>query len=160
MSHKQTVREQLAESLAWGKAHVTLEAAVRDFPPAHYNTVVSPIPYSAWQLLEHIRIAQWDILDFIRNPDYRQPAWPEEYWPERGRQATVTDWNRTIRQIQADREALAALLADARVALTAPLPHAPEYTLLREILLVADHNAYHIGQLVMLRRLLEIWPAE
>lgn len=160
MSLEKTVREQLAEYLAWGKAHATLEAAVRDFPPAHYNTIISPIPYSAWQLLEHIRIAQWDILDFVRNPGYRQPVWPDDYWPDSRRQATAAGWKRTLRQIQADREALAALLADPAVSLTEPLPHAPGYTLLREILLVADHNAYHIGQLVLLRRLLNIWPPE
>lgn len=160
MSLEPIIRKQLAKYLVWGSAHVTLEAAVADFPPEHYNTVVAPIPHSAWQLLEHIRIAQWDILDFIRNPQYRQPVWPDEYWPQRDRKATAADWNGTIRQIQADREALTALLTDPDTSLTDPLPHAPDYTLLREILLVADHNAYHIGQLVMLRRLLHIWPAK
>ena len=115
------------------------------------------MPYTFWHLLEHIRIAQWDILDFIRNPDYEERAWPEGYWPAPDAEADLQQWNQTIAAIRADMAELQAMVQDPTTDLYADLPHAPGYTILREMLLVADHNAYHIGEFGILRQVIGAW---
>ncbi|MBN2472032.1 MAG: DinB family protein [Anaerolineae bacterium] len=158
MNAEQILREQLLALLRGGNAHMTFEQAVADFPPEHYNTRPPNIDYSPWELLEHLRIAQWDILDFIRNPAYEERLWPEGYWPAPDTEADETTWQATLAAIRADMAALEAIVQNPAADLTATLPHAPEYTLLREILLVADHNAYHIGEFAILRQVMGTWP--
>lgn len=154
----QTLREQALALLRGGHAHMTLAQAVDNFPLEHINTRAPNVSYTFWHLLEHIRIAQWDILEFVRRPDYTSPPWPEGYWPDPAADATLDRWQETLNAIQADRDALLAMVQDPSVDLTAPLPHAPDYTLLREVLLVADHTAYHVGEFAILRQVAGLWP--
>lgn len=147
--------DQLLRLLEGGNAHITFRRAIANLSLDQINSRVPDIPYSVWGLVEHMRIAQFDILDFIRNPDYMQPKWPDEYWPAEGQEATEETWNKTIKAFEDDMEALKEIVKNPQTDFTAPLPHAPKYTVLREILLVADHNSYHIGQIVSLRRALK-----
>jgi hypothetical protein len=151
----QTVRQQLLELLRGGHAHQSLEQAAAGFPLELINTPPAEASYSAWRLLEHIRIAQWDILEFIRNPDHVSPDWPKGYWPAEGATADKGAWQATLEAIRADRQALQALVEDPQVDLYADLPHAAGYNLLREVLVAADHNAYHVGEFGLLRTMLE-----
>jgi hypothetical protein len=159
MSTDHVVRAQLLALLRGGQAYMPFDQAVADFPLAQINRYPPHVPYTPWQLLEHLRIAQWDILEFIRNPAHISPPWPAGYWPARDAQADARAWARTIAAFQADLRALQAVVADPRTDLYAPLPHAPDYTILREILVVADHNAYHIGEFAILRQVMGTWPA-
>lgn len=152
------LREQLLELLQGGSAHAPLREAVADVPADKINSRAPGIPYSLWDLAEHMRLTQYDILDFIRNPDYESRKWPDEYWPPKDKKANEAAWNETIDQFEDDLAALQAIVRDPKTDFTAPLPHAPTYTILREILLAADHTAYHTGQIVVLRRALEIYP--
>ncbi len=151
------IREQLADLLKGGKAHLPVDNIIRSFPLQHINSYAENIPYTAWQLLEHLRIAQWDILEFIRNPEYQSPEWPSGYWPDRSHQATEPDWTDSFDAFRADLKALLEMVSDPAIDLTAPLAHASDYNILREMLLVADHNAYHIGQLIVIKRSLGLW---
>jgi len=160
MTADQTLREPLMQFLRGGVAHMAFEEAVQDFPPEHYNTRPPHLDYTPWALLEHIRIAQWDILEFVRNPDHVSPPWPAGYWPAPDERADQARWDETIRQFQADYRDLQALAQDPTVDLTAPLPHAPGYTVLRELLLVIDHNAHHLGEFAILRQVMGTWPAD
>ncbi len=118
------------------------------------------MPYTPWHLIEHIRITQWDILEFIRNPEHISPPWPGGYWPAREAQADKDAWNATIAAYHRDLEDLIEIVCDPQTDLLAPLPYAPEYTLLREILLVGDHTSYHTGELAILRQVLDTWPED
>jgi hypothetical protein len=144
--------------LRGGKAHLDFDEAVADFPADHINSKAPHVPYTPWHLLEHMRIAQWDILEFIRNPAHLSPDWPEGYWPAQTEQADPARWQATLKAFRADLQALQDLVMDAQTDLTAPLPHAPGYTIFREILLVADHNAYHLGEFAILRQVMATWP--
>ena len=157
MTSDTALREQLRTLLDWKDAHVSFDQAVAGIPTALRGRTPRGMPYSAWQLVEHLRIAQHDILDFCRNPDYKEMKWPDDYWPAAATPPSDAAWSRSIRQFRADREALQDLAADPQVDLNARIPHGSGQTYLRELLLVADHNAYHIGQLVVVRRLLGIW---
>jgi len=152
------LRQHLARALDWEDAHVGLESAVADFPPALRGAVPEGLPWSAWQILEHLRIAQHDILDFCRNPKYREMKWPDDYWPDSPNPPSDAAWKDAIDRYLVDRKALQTLAADTSLDLGARIPHGSGQTYLRELLLVADHNAYHVGQLVLVRRLLGIWP--
>jgi uncharacterized damage-inducible protein DinB len=154
-----TLREHLARVLAWEDAHVDFETAVADFPRALRGATPEAQPWSAWQLLEHLRLAQHDILDFCRNPAYREMKWPDDYWPASPMPPSDAAWEDAIAGYLADRRAVQALAADTAIDLGARIPHGSGQTYLRELLLVADHNAYHVGQLVLVRRFLGIWPA-
>jgi uncharacterized damage-inducible protein DinB len=158
MSIDTTLRTHLKRLLAWEDAHAGLEAVVSGFPAAHRGTQPKGLPYSAWQLLEHLRITQHDILDFCVNPDYEEMEWPRDYWPAGAEPPSPDAWDDSIRAFLADRAALQALAADATIDLASRIPHGKDQTYLRELLLVADHSAYHIGQLVLVRRLLGDWP--
>ncbi len=158
MTADQTLREQLLYLLRGGGAHMNVDQAVADFPMAHINTCPSRVSYSFWHLLEHIRIAQWDILDYIRNPNYVWRTWPDDYWPAPGAQADPEKWAATLRQFHDDLSALAAIVENPQTDLTAPIAHAPQHTILREILLVADHTAYHVGEFGILRQVMDLWP--
>jgi len=150
-------RDQIAKLLEGGNAHVTFKDAVADLPLEWINSRVPEIPYSPWELIEHMRIAQYDILDFIRNVNYVELRWPDDYWPPKGEEASEEVWIRTIKDFQEDLEAVKEIVRDPQTDFTGPLVHAPKYTILREILLVADHNSYHIGQIISLKRALKIF---
>ena len=152
----EALRNHVVELLKGGHAHATFESAVRDFPAELRGKKVKGAPYTAWQLLEHIRIALWDILEFTRNPRHISPKWPEGYWPEKAAPADGA-WEKSVRRVRADMKAMEKLVLDPASDLLKPFAHGEGQTLLREALLVADHNAYHVGQLVMLRRLLGAW---
>lgn len=158
MNQDTQLRDQLAGLLDWEGAHMNLEQAVADFPPEAMNVRPPNVSYTPWQLLEHIRIAQWDILDFCRNPDYREMEWPREYWPPEGETADEARWNESLRGFRADLQDLKRLALDPEVDLYAPIPHGQGQTILRELLLVADHNAYHVGEFAILRQVMGTWP--
>ncbi len=151
------LRDHLARALAWGEAHTTVEDAVADLPEPLRGRIPAGLPYSPWQLLEHIRITQHDILDFCRNPHYEEIAWPAAYWPTSPTPPTDEAWDASVRQIREDRAALQAIARDASVDLAARIPHGTGQTYLREILLVLDHTAYHLGELIVARRLQGAW---
>src|SRR6185295_932123 len=136
MSMDHVVREQLLALLLGKQAHMTFDEAIADFPLARINEVPPHIPYTPWHLLEHLRIAQWDILKFIRDPAHVSPTWPDGYWPEREARADAQTWAATIAAFRADLQALQDLVSNPATDLYAPLPHAPGYTILREILVV------------------------
>jgi hypothetical protein len=157
MKELNALRRQVLELLASRHAHVDLETALKGFPPKLRGKKPKGAPHTAWQLLEHIRIAQWDILEFSRNPKHVSPKWPEGYWPETEAPPSAAAWNKSIQKVRADRKTMEELVSSGRSDLFRPFPHGTGQTLLREALLVADHNAYHIGQLVLLSRLLNGW---
>lgn len=160
MAPDQSLRGHLLHLLRGGEAHLGWEAALADFP-ANLRGVKPPgARHSAWQLLEHLRICLWDILEFSRDPKHVSPEFPAGYWPPTGAPPEEAAWDRSIAVIHADMEAMCALVGDESRDLFARVNHPDakeEHTLLREALLVADHNAYHVGQLVLLRRLLGSW---
>lgn len=158
MESNQLLREELAALLEHGNAHMPFEEAVADYPMEQINTLFPNGSYSAWHLLEHLRLTQWDILDFIRNPDYQEREWPREYWPAPTQQATPAEWQRTIEAFRADQQALRDIILDERNDLWAPLPHGTGQTIAREILVVADHNAYHTGEFAIMRQVMGTWP--
>ena len=151
------VREQVIKLLRGGQAHLTLDAVVKDFPEKLRGVKPTGAPHSAWQLLEHLRIAQWDILEFSRNSKHVSPSWPDGYWPETDKPPSEAAWNKTITAIRQDMEAMQKLVGDPKTDLYAKIPHGEGQNILREALLIADHNAYHIGQILLLRRLLGAW---
>ncbi|NDJ74746.1 MAG: DinB family protein [Chloroflexi bacterium] len=154
------LRQQLVALLRGGNAHMPFDQAIADFPMEHINTRPPEVPYTFWHLLEHIRIAQWDILDFIHNTNYKPLKWPEGYWPDPETEADPDEWVKTINTFRADLNALVTLAENPATDLTAELPHAAGYTVLREILVVADHNAYHIGEFAILRQVMGLWPGQ
>lgn len=141
-------------------AHMTFEQAVADFPDWAMNVRAPNVSYTPWQLLEHLRITQWDILEYVRTPGHESPDWPTGYWPAPDDTTTVNGFAATIAAFQADGAELRALVADPSTDLRAVLPGTPGHTVLREIRVVADHNAYHIGEFAVLRQVMGSWPAE
>lgn len=157
MDQDLVVREQLLALLGGGNAHMDFDSMIEDFPMDRINDMPPNVPYSPWQLLEHMRIAQWDILEFIRDPGHESPDWPRGYWPTPGTTADEGQWHDTIESYKHDRASLVELIEDPESDLYADIPHAEGYTILREILLVADHNAYHIGEFAILRQVMDTW---
>jgi hypothetical protein len=157
MDDSSVYREQLLQLLSGRNAHFTFEDAVKAFPMEFINTKPPNVSYTPWHLIEHLRLAQWDILEFVRDPDHVSPKWPEGYWPDPDAEADASDWQQTIDSFNTDLQAMAAIAQDPDIDLQAELPHAPGYTYLREILLVADHNAYHIGEFCILRQIMGTW---
>jgi hypothetical protein len=153
------LREQLAKLLSWEEAHVGFDAAVAGLPAELRGTAPAGLPYSPWQLVEHLRITQHDILDFCRNPTYKEMSWPADYWPRGAEPPSDSAWNASIDQFRRDRSELEALARDPAIDLEDRIPHGTGQTYLRELLLVADHTAYHIGELIVVRRLLGAWKA-
>jgi hypothetical protein len=152
MSNDTVLRDHLLHLLRGGDAHIHFDQLLADFPVAAINQKVEGLPYTAWQVLEHMRIAQWDILEFARNPNYASPEFPQGYWPSA--QADVKDWNRTVHSFQSNLEEMANIVADPAIDLYARIPHGDGQTMLRQALLIADHNAYHLGALAVIKRLL------
>ena len=151
------LRAQIKALLQGGNAHMSFDDAVAKFPMEYINTNPPNVSYTPWHLLEHLRITQWDILEFIRNPKHVSPDWPKGYWPAKDAQADQAAWTKTIAAFHADLEALVQLANDTSVDLYTPLPHGSGQNVLREFLLVADHNAYHIGEFAILRQVMGTW---
>ena len=156
MNQDKILRSHLQKILDWEDAHIGFDNAVKGVPPELRGVQPQGLPYSPWQILEHIRICQYDILDFCRNPGYRERQM-EEYWPETAAPPTPDAWNESIVAFRKDRDALKELASDPRIGLFAEIPHGTGQTYLRELLLVSDHNAYHIADIVALRRILGVW---
>jgi hypothetical protein len=152
------LRDELSALLRGGNAHMSFEAAVSGFPMEEINRQVPNGTYKVWHLLEHMRIVQWDILEFVRNPGHVSPAFPDGIWPRPDETATPAMWNKSVRAFQSDLKAVEEVLGDPKTDFFAPIPHAKSYTVFREMLLVADHNAYHVGELVSIRRILNLKP--
>jgi uncharacterized damage-inducible protein DinB len=152
-------RTHLIKLLDWGDAHATFDAAVNGLEPRLRGVVPDGWDYSAWQLVEHLRIAQEDILQFCVTTSYKEMKWPDDYWPTSAAPPSAAAWDDAIDHYLADRKTAQALAADTTLDLGARIPHGSGQTYLRELLLIADHNAYHVGQLVLVRRLLGAWPA-
>jgi DinB superfamily len=151
------VREHLGRLLTWEDSQVGFDTAIAGIPPSFRGKTPKGGPYSIWQLLEHMRRAQHDILDFCQNPNYKELHWPDDYWPETAAPPSPKAWNASVRDFQQDRETFVKLAKDPKVDLTAKIPHGQGQTYLREIILAADHAAYHVGELVLVRKLLGIW---
>jgi DinB superfamily len=151
------LRQQLVDLLESGGAHATYEAVVKDFPAELRGRKPDGFPHTPWMLLEHLRMAQWDILEFSRNPAHVSPPWPAGYWPKTEAPPDDSAWSKSIREFRRDRKAMQNLVADPKSDLFARIPWGDGQTILREALLVADHNAYHLAQLVDVRRLLGAW---
>lgn len=160
MALDEPLRKHLTKLLDWEDAHVGFEAVVEGVDADLRGVAPHGMPHSPWQLLEHLRLTQQDILDFCRNPAYSERAWPEDYWPSSAGPPTAAAWDESVAVFRREREELKQLAADPALDLFARIPHGTGQTYLRELLLVADHNAYHIGQLVLVRRSLGIWPAK
>ena len=157
MDKPDPLRQHIVTLLKGRGAHADFEAAVADLPPNARGAKPPGAPHTAWQLLEHLRIAQSDILEFTRDPYYVSPKWPDGYWPPTEAPRSAAAWQESIDSFRRDSEALQAMVSDRSIGLADPLPHGQGQTVLREALLAADHNAYHIGQLIMLRVLLGVW---
>lgn len=151
------LRQHLIDLLKEGNAHATFDDAVKNLPPALRGKKPKGAEHSPWQLLEHLRIAQWDILEFSRDPQHQSPDWPSGYWPAKPAPPDDKAWDKSVRAFRRDLKALCDIVADESTDLFARIPHGNGQTILREALLAADHNAYHIGQLVLVRRLLGAW---
>jgi len=151
-SHDKSLREHLLFLLRDGGAHTSFDAAAGDWPVQLAGVRVANFPHTAWMLLEHLRLAQLDILEFSRNPKHVSPAWPEGYWPASEAPPSEREWKASMVAFKKDRRAMEQMVADKKIDLNAKIPWGDGQTILREVLLVADHNAYHLGQLVMLRK--------
>jgi hypothetical protein len=156
MAEKQ-ILEQLTSLLTQANAHITFEDSVANIPFDILCKKPENLPYSIWMLVEHIRIAHADILDFCINADYKALKWPEEYWPMEESPKDEKDWQRSLGQIRKDRDNLIAVLSQPGVDLFSPFPHGDGQNLFREALLIADHTSYHTGQIILIRRLLNDW---
>ena len=157
MAKDTALREHVLYLLKEGGAHVNFESAIKGLPVALRGKRPKGAEHSPWELLEHMRLGQWDILEFSRDPKHVSPKWPEGYWPQTPAPPNDRAWNKSVQAFRADSESLCALVADESVDLFAKIPHGTGQTILREALLVADHNAYHLGEMVIVRRLLGAW---
>jgi hypothetical protein len=151
-----SLRKHLIKMLEGGEAHATFDDAVANMPAALQGKIPKGAEHSPWQLLEHLRIAQWDILEFAINPKHKSPKWPEGYWPKPA-PADEKAWDKSVQAFRSDMKRFTKLLADDSTDLLAKISHGDGQTVLRQALLAGDHNAYHLGQLVLVRRLLGAW---
>lgn len=159
MNQDESLRDHVLSLLRGGRAHLNFDAAVADLSPDLRGARPAGLVHSPWRLVEHLRIAQWDILEFCCNSDHHSPEFPEGYWPPNDAPPDAAAWDRALDQFRADLHSLEELLASPSTNLFAPLAYGDGQTILREALLVADHNAYHLGQLVVVRRTLGAWPS-
>jgi hypothetical protein len=157
MDTNASLRQHVLDLLNGGHAHATFDQAVKNLPAALRGKKPRGAEHSPWQLLEHLRIAQWDILEFSRDPSHKSPDWPLGYWPAKPAPPDDKAWDKSVRAFRKDLRALSTLVAGESTDLFAPIPHGTDQTILREALLAADHNAYHLGQLILVRRLLGAW---
>jgi hypothetical protein len=157
LDSESVLRRQVVAFLRAGNAHMSFDEAVEGFPLERIGELPPQTPYTPWHFLEHMRITQWDILEFMRNPDHVSPSFPMGYRPPVSRRPSVDDWQATLNGFRADLEALISIARDPAIDLFADIPHAPGYTTLRELLLAADHNAYALGEFAMLRQAMDAW---
>jgi len=157
--NRRFIVEELINLIGKGNAHASFEDAVADIALENIHKVPENLPYNIWQLAEHIRIAQWDILEFCKGPNHESPKWPDEYWPAADETVGTEKWEATLKAIKKDREEFFALLRDEKNDLKLPFDYGDGQTLFREALLIADHNAYHVGEIIIIRRLLKDWKS-
>lgn len=157
MQNDAALRQQLVDLLKVGNAHATIQDALADFPAELRGKRPKGAPHSPWELLEHMRIAQWDILEFSRDPNHKSPKFPDGYWPKSPSPPDPNAWDRSVDSFCEDLQTMCALVVDEETDLFASIPHGEGKTILREALVTADHNSYHLGQLVLLRRTLGAW---
>lgn len=157
MDQDKQLRQQLVKVIDWNEAHADFSTAISDLPAELRGRVPDGLPYSAWQLLEHIRIALWDILEFSRDARHKSPQWPEGYWPKAAAPSNEKAWDGSVAAVREHLEDMRKLIMDPKHDLFAPIAHGSGQTLLRQALLTADHNAYHIGQIVLVRKALGAW---
>jgi len=157
MEHDSPLRKHLVALITGSEAHADFNSAVDGLPAKLQGQVPPGAEHSPWQLLEHLRIAQWDILDFSRNPGYQHRKWPDEYWTSSPEPPDAKAWAKSVESFRRDQREFCDLISDPKTDLYARIPHGDGQTILREALLIADHNAYHVGQLVLVRRLLGAW---
>lgn len=158
MANDKNLRDHLVKLLQGGHAYATFDTAVKDFPFNMIGKKPSGFDHSAWKLLEHIRITQWDIVEFSISADHVSPQWPEGYWPKEDAPTGQKDWQNSVEGIKSDLQKMQNIVTNTSTDLFAKIPHGTGQTVLREALLIAEHNAYHLGQLVMLRKMFGIWP--
>ena len=159
MTTENPLRQQLARFIDFGEAHVTSDAALAELELSLQGKRAPGLPHSPWELLEHLRITQHDILDFCVNPEYEEMDWPKDYWPKAAAPPAAYSWAKSVAEFRKDREALRQLATDSRIDLYANIPHGDGQTYLRELILAQDHLSYHTGQLVLVRQALGAWPA-
>ena len=159
MAESDALSQHLLDLLRGRNAHADFDTVMADFPSRLRGVKPPGAAHTGWQLLEHMRIAQLDILEFSRSAKHKSPAWPDGYWPKTEAPPSAASWNNSLRSFRADLKAMAKLVADKKTDLFARIPHGSGQTILREALLLADHNSYHLGQIVILRRLLGAWKA-
>ena len=159
MAQTNSMRTVIARLLDWEDAHAGFDKVVGGLPRELQGQVPPGLPYSPWQLLEHIRITQEDILEFCRNPAYEERRWPDDYWPKSASPPSANAWAKSVAAYRQDRETLKQLALDEKLDLLGKVPAGQGQTYLRELLLVADHTAYHLGELVVVRRALGAWPS-
>lgn len=157
MNNDESLRKQLIELLDGAQAHATFDNVIENFPAKQRGEIPQGLPHSAWMLLEHMRIAQWDILDFSRNSKYQHLKWPDEYWPKTPAPPSAEAWDKSVKSFHDDLAAMKKLVSDPKTDLFAKIPWGEGQTILRQAMLVADHNSHHLGQLIDVRRLLGIW---
>jgi hypothetical protein len=155
-----SLREHLVRLLTKEQAHSGFASAVQDFPPGLRSVKIPGSPHTPWQILEHLRIAQWDILEFCRNPRHVSPSYPDGYWPPTDTPPDGASWERSVQSFLADLQEMIDLVKDRKTDLFARIPHGEGQTILREAMLVADHNAYHVGQFILLRRMAGAWEPD
>jgi uncharacterized damage-inducible protein DinB len=155
--HSTTIIKELEAGLNGGNAHASFDDAVKDIHHDLLGNIPSGLPYSIWQLVEHIRITQWDVLEFSRNPHHESPHWPDDYWPEQKAPARTGEWKKSLDQVAADRKAFIHLLQQAGEGIYTPFPYGDGQSLFREAVLLIDHTSYHTGEIIVLRRLLKNW---
>jgi hypothetical protein len=152
------LRSELIRLLQGHDARMSWDEAVAAFPAEAMNAFPPNVVYTPWHLLEHVRLTQRDILEYIVNRDYMEPRWPDDYWPAREATATAEHFAATLEGFRTDNEALQALVADPATDLLAVIPNTPGHTILREVRVVGDHNSYHIGEFAVLRQIMGTWP--
>ena len=152
------LRDYLRRALDSHEAHCDWKAALKNFPVKLRGKRPKGAPHSAWELLEHVRIANWDILEFSRDAKHVSPDWPGGYWPKKPTPPNAAAWDKSIKSLEHDLEEMGKLVMDPKTDLLAPIPHGSGQTILREALLIADHNSHHLGQFILVRRLLGCWP--
>ena len=159
MTNEKSLRKHLVELLDGGHAYAPFDKIIAGFPPKFRGEIPNGLPHSAWMLLEHLRFTQWDILDFSQNPKYVTPKWPDDYWPKSPSPPSTAAWDKSIKSFQDDLDAMKMLVSDPTTDLFAKIPWGDGQSVLREALLVADHNAHHLGQLIDVRRLVGAWKS-
>ena len=157
--HDRSLHQHLLELLSGGSAHATFDAVIKGLPPNLRGAKPANFPHSPWMLLEHMRLAQWDILEFSRNANHVSPAWPAGYWPKTPAPPSAAAWSKSLQQFRRDLNAMQKLVANRKTDLFARIPWGTGQTILREALLLADHNSHHLGQLLDVRRLLGAWES-